>query len=34
MTSWGWAMMAVWTTLWLVLGAVVVLVGLRWARTH
>jgi hypothetical protein len=34
MTNWGWAMMAVWTTLWLVLVAVIVVVGLRWANTH
>jgi hypothetical protein len=34
MTHWGWAMMAVWTALWLVLVAVVVLVGARWANMH
>ena len=34
MTSWGWAMMTVWTALWIVLVAVVVVVGLRWAKPH
>jgi hypothetical protein len=33
MTDWGWAMMAVWTTLWVVLVAVIVVVGMRWANT-
>jgi hypothetical protein len=34
MTNWGWTMMAVWTTLWIVLVALIVVVGLRWARMH
>jgi hypothetical protein len=34
MTHWGWAMMTVWTALWLVLVAVVVLVGARWPKMH
>ena len=34
MTNWGWAMMALWTTLWIVLVAVVVVVGTRWAKLH
>lgn len=33
MTHWGWAMMALWMTLWIVLVAVVV-VGTRWAKLH
>jgi len=33
MTDWGWMMMAVWTTLWVVLVAVIVVLGLRWANT-
>jgi hypothetical protein len=34
MTHWGWAMMAVWTALWLVVVAAVVIVGMRRADTH
>lgn len=34
MTHWGWAMMAVWTMLWLILVAVIVVVGLRWAKLN
>ena len=33
MTDWGWAMMVVWTTLWVVLVAVIVVVGVRWTNT-
>ena len=33
MTDWGWMMMAVWTTLWVVLVAVIVVLGMRWANT-
>ncbi len=33
-TDWGWTMMAVWTSLWVVLVAAIVVVGLRWADTH
>jgi hypothetical protein len=32
MSHWGWAMMTVWTALWLILVALIVVVGLRWTR--
>jgi hypothetical protein len=33
MTEWGWMMMAVWAALWVVLVAVIVVLGLRWTNT-
>jgi len=32
MSNWGWAMMTVWTALWLVIVSLIVVVGLRWTR--
>jgi hypothetical protein len=32
MSHWGWAMMTIWTALWLIIVALIVVVGLRWTR--